>query len=207
MNSSPYPNAYFKLHFSKMGPGVPEVKGEIEIWLMDSQFRVRDQTGRYAQEILADLQHVRGLGNPPAGMEEIMDLNARASNGLSPDFVEFSGNWESGKGKIIEEGGLAWEPEINQISALAEMVLVPAELPKGGSTQEVIVLGKPGKQYTFRLQGLEDGVAYETQGDWTIYGPFILKKQMKDSKVKGYLLTWEVLDFSRENVKQEDFGQ
>jgi hypothetical protein len=73
MISPPYPNVHARLRLTQHIPGDPDRHNEIEIWLKDTRFHVRELTGRRLDEILADATAPRRLGAQPRTIEDMMD--------------------------------------------------------------------------------------------------------------------------------------
>jgi hypothetical protein len=73
MTRSGYPNVHLRLHLTQCVPDNPPRKNEIEVWLKDTRFRVRELTGRRLDEILADATEPRQLGAPPRAIANVID--------------------------------------------------------------------------------------------------------------------------------------
>src|SRR5512132_284876 len=79
-----YPNVKVTLRLSRKGPGLPARESDMDVWLKGTRFRVRDRSGRDVGSIVRDVTHPRGLGDPPASMEEIMDIRSRSLRADDP---------------------------------------------------------------------------------------------------------------------------
>lgn len=209
MNHKPhrvFPNAYLKLQFEKADPSLPAISGHIEIWLKDSHFRYKDQTKRYPSEILADLKHPQGLGDPPVTMEEIMDMQSRYDNQSGPDFVEFGGNTANGDGFLFEAGASGpHAKEAGELLGLVEQVM--CEAPKAGwvETGKETVAGEKCTVYAGKFKGSLNGASFESIVTRHCNSPFIFKYEVRDSKFPEHRLSWEVIEFKADAVQESDF--
>jgi len=198
---APFPNLYIKLYWQKTDPSLPKREGKIEIWLKGDQFRVKDSTGRYAYEILADIQDRQGLGHTPATLEEIMDIDDRYSQANTPKAREFWGNRTTGKGWIREPAKKIRPMSAYQILPIAEQVFSQGIEKQLQVTKTSIQFGQECQTYEGILQHPDK--KYFTKITQVITPPYVLLHQVQNKQNPSYYLQKKVVEFQPGQVTDD----
>ncbi|MBN2498305.1 MAG: hypothetical protein JXR96_27185 [Deltaproteobacteria bacterium] len=192
-------NVYVKMELSMGGPALPDRGGSIEIWLRGERFRVRDHTGRMFGEICADLVARRGLGEPPATIEEIMDIHGAA---LRPrrDAVQLFGDLATQRGWVATEGEEPWPIPATKLAGIAHQIFAgepAASLERVGSPTR---LGRPCVEYRGLVDGETQGVAWQNQVHRIVSPPYLLLDDVRAAKVPDWYYVREVVELVEGHV-------
>jgi len=127
MTPSAYPNVHARLRLTQHTPGDPERHNEIEIWLKDTRFHVRELTGRRLDEVLADATAPRQLGAQPRSVEDMMDRDdSRARAGKATPPLDLYGELRTDGGWVfrpIRDGRERGPIRASKFAPVAEQIL------------------------------------------------------------------------------------
>jgi hypothetical protein len=196
-----YPNARARLRWTRHAPVTPPVEATIVIWLRGARFRVRDETGRRYADILGAVTAPRGFGVTPRTIEDFMDAGA-ADPG--PGATELYGDGVTGEAVVHEAGREPWTADPDAIAPAAEQLLAgdrePAPEPAGESTY----LGRPCLEYRYVIDGEEDGIDYRSDIRCLVSAPFVLLREVRDSRHPDLYARTEVLELTEGAVTTPD---
>jgi hypothetical protein len=176
----------------------------MEIWLRGSAFRVRDESGRPSSDLLGDLTEARGFGILPRTMEGFMDawnLSRKPPNHVP---TELYGDLSSGDGMIREAGWPARPIDAGVIAPVAEQLLTDGRERDLEPVATATCLGRPCTEYRFDIDGAEGAVAYRTHVRWLVSAPYVLLREIRDSKHDNLFALSEVVVLEEGTVTDAD---
>lgn len=172
------------------------------IWLRGTSFRVRDQSGRPYADIVGDVTSERGFGTTPRTMEGFMD--AWSPTRLSDDATELYGDVQSGEAVVHEAGREPWATDAGVIGPVAEQLLTDGREATMEPVGEATHLDRPCREYRFAIEGEEDGIGYRSDVRWLVSGPFVLLRDVRDSRHRGLFAVTEVVELEEGSVAEAD---
>ena len=199
-----YPNVKARLRLSRRGPALPARESDMEIWLKGPRFRVRDRSGRDVGAILGDITHKRGLGAPPASMEEIMDIRSRSLRTDDSGETELYGDLATGEGWVRRLGQPAWPIPVEELVPAAEQILAGELHPKLEVVRQVTRLGRPATEYHGFLGGDDPGASHSTEVTRIVSGPYLLLNSVRDVQNPDHYYTRDVVSLEEGGVTDSD---
>ena len=188
-----YPNVKARLRLSRKGPGLPERESYMDIWMKDTRFRVRDESGRDLASILADLSATNGLGSSPHSIEEIMDIwsQSRDEGMLGP--TELYGDMATNEGWVRRGKEDAWSISAEDIAPAAEQILVDQVATHLQPAGEITCLGRSCNKYSGFLEGEVQGTPFKSAVTQIIFEPYLLSSIVRDSKNADHYYSREII--------------
>jgi hypothetical protein len=176
MNRSGYPNVHVRLHLTQHTPDHAPRDCEVEIWLKDTRFHVRDLSGRRVDEILGDVTAPRQLGALPRTMEELMDRDAVARGRASqpPPPTELYGDLASDDGWIYAPRRPPAEMRAAKLAPAAEQILARNKMTGLQIGATATRLGRPATEYHGFVMVSDDGEPYQNDVTRAISPPYLL---------------------------------
>jgi hypothetical protein len=163
MMQSGYPNVHVRLHLSQHMPDSPPRKNEIEVWLKDTRFRVRELTGRRLDEILADATAPRQLGAP-----------LRTIAGQTTPPTELYGDLVTGEGWVVRPDLPPAPVRATMLAPVAEQILAHGKAHGLQGTRPSTRLGRFSIAYRGRIHLSSDGEQVHNMVIRVISPPYIL---------------------------------
>jgi hypothetical protein len=198
--SYPYPNVRATVRRTRHAPATPPLEAWIVIWLSGRRFRVRDESGRPYSEIVGDVTSERGFGALPRTMEGFMDTwDAPSRQG-----TELYGDRETGEAVIREAGGEPWPTDVERIEPVAEQLLTGGQEKALEPFGETTYLGRPCQEYRFAIEGDENGIPYRSDVRWLVWGPYVLLREVRDSRHRNLYALTETVDLDEGVVTELD---
>jgi hypothetical protein len=174
------------------------------IWLRGSAFRVRDESGRPASDLLGDLTEARGFGILPRTMEGFMDAWRLARKPPSQVPTELYGDLSSGDGMIREASRPPRPIDAGVIAPVAEQLLADGREVDLEPVDTVTCLGRSCAEYRFDIDGAEGAVPYRSHVRWLVSAPFVLLREIRDSKHDNLFALSEVVALEEGTVTDAD---
>jgi hypothetical protein len=199
-----YPNARARLRRTRTAPGTTPSRPTLTIWLRDSAFRVRDETGRPYSDVVGDVRSARGFGLTPRTMEEFMDASdwSRRTPGRAP--TELYGDLALGEGAVSEAGEEPWQIDPALISPVAAQLLSDGREAELAPVSTTTYLGRPSAEYRSTLTGEEEGYPYRSEVRWLVSGPFVLLREVRDARIAELTAVTEVVELEEGTVTTAD---
>ena len=157
------PNVHVRLRLSRKGPGLPKRDGYMDIWMKGTEFRVRDETGRFVYEILGDIAAKRGLGQAPRTIEEIMDISSRFGNEAERGATELIGDTATNQGMIHEPGKAPWTIEAKEIAPVARQIFTDGLEEKLEPVKTITQFRHSCIEYHGFVEGKDDNASYKNE--------------------------------------------
>jgi len=202
--ASEKPNVHVRLLSSMMAPGLPKREGYIDIWMKGTKFRVRDETGRYAAEILGDIASKRGLGQAPHTIEEIMDIWSHVLDETDRGVTELIGDIATNRGLIHEHGQAPWTIEAEAITSAAKQIFTDGLEKQLELVKTMTRFGRTCTEYHGFVEGEDDGVIYNSEITRIISPPFVFLNEVHDAEDSNYYYIREFVDFEEGKVTNAD---
>lgn len=202
-SSSGYPNVHARLQRRRQLPGTPRMTAVIDIWMRGNLFRIRDEAGRRATDLLADIQDPQGFGRLPRTIEDFMDTASDAER-TSPGATEVFGDLSTGLATVLEAGQAPRSASALEFATVAEQVLVPSAGQVGRPAGQVHLLDRPAGLYESEVTGEADGFAYRSIFTWAIADPFVLRRRVSDAENPGRFAEVEVVLLEQSPVPDTD---
>lgn len=165
MMQSGYPNVHVRLHLSQHMPDSAPRKNEIEVWLKDTRFRVRELTGRRLDEILADATAPRQLGAPLRTTEHGDQMAAP---------TELYGDLVTGEGWVVGADRPPASVRATVLAPVAEQILAQGKAHGLQGTRPTTRLGRFSIAYRGRIHVSTDGEQFHNMVIRVISPPYIL---------------------------------
>jgi len=197
------PNVYARLRLTQDQPAAARREHDLEIWMKDSRFHVRDLAGRRFEEIEADLTAPRGLGAPARSMEDLMDRSAAARRTASSP-TELFGDLAAADGWVLRANAAARSQPVADLIAVAQQILAHGKdsgLSKSGA---VTLLGRAATEYSGTVAVTEEGTAYENVVRRVIAPPYLLLEELHDRELPRLSYRREVLVLEEGTVSDAD---
>ena len=199
-----YPNVRARLRRTRTAPGTRPSETTLTIWLRDSAFRVRDETGRPYSDVVGDVRSARGFGNTPRTMEEFMDASEWSRRTPGRPATELYGDLDLDEGAVSEAGQEAWQVGPAVISPVAAQLLSDGREAGLDPVSTTTYLGRPCAEYRFTVTGDEDGVPYRSQVCSLVSGPFVLRREVRDVRIEELTAVTEVVELEEGTVTDAD---
>jgi len=200
MTQTGYPNAYVRLHLTQHLPGLPPRKNEIEVWLKDSRFRVRELTGRRLDEILADATAPRQLGALSRASEDGND-GAPATRPFPPgSTTELYGDLETDEGWVYRPNRPRASIRAAMLAPVAEQVLAADKAHGLQSARTSMRLGRTSIAYRGEVDGHEAGEPFHNTVIRVISPPYLLLDDVHNSRNTGQAYVREVTSLEEGTV-------
>ena len=193
-----YPRVRARLRRVRHTPGVPPTEGFLTIWLGGRKFHVRDEQGRSFAEVVADVTAPRGFGVAATTMEDLMDAWRSARRPPDRGATELFGDLESGVAVVHEPRRDPWTTDVERIAPAAEQLLTNGREAALEPSGEATYLDRPCREYRSALRGEEDGVAYRSDVTWLVSGPYVLVRDVRDSRIQGLRARTEVVELEED---------
>lgn len=200
-----YPNVHVVLRVEQRASSTPPRSAQMEIWLKDRRFHVRDLAGRPPHEIILDVTSPRQLGMPARTIEEIMDRHAEA---LAPPRnqppTDLYGDLESDDGRIYPSGRKPWAKPASELAPVAEQVLAQDKmvgLQVGATSTQ---LDRTSTEYRGTVTVTEDGEPYENTVVRVIAPPYLLFEDTRNAANAEMSYVREVLALEEGTVTDAD---
>ncbi|WP_258725403.1 hypothetical protein [Cellulomonas sp. NS3] len=174
-------------------PGAADRHTALTVWLSGTAFHVRDETGRRATDVLADVTGPRGLGAVPRSVEVLMDDESRARRG-PVGTTDLYGDWERGEGRVQEVGGERWSANVRTLAVVAEQLLVAERERRLVSQAVVEVLGRRCAELHDTVEGVEDGRPFRSEVRLLVAEPFVLLREVRDAGIPALAARSEVVE-------------
>lgn len=205
MNATPrFPNARAHLRRVRTAPSTPRSETSMVIWLRGSEFRVRDESGRPSSDLLGDLTEARGFGILPRTIEGFMDAWNLSRKPPSQVPTELYGDLSSGEGMIREAGWPARPIDAGVIAPVAEQLLTDGRERDLEPVARATRLSRPCIEYRFDIDGADDAVPYRTHVRWLVSTPYVLLREIRDSKHDNLFALSEVVALEEGIVTDAD---
>jgi hypothetical protein len=181
MTRSGYPNVHVRLHLTQCKPDNPPRKNEIEVWLKDTRFRVRELTGRRLDEIIADATAPRQLGALPRTIAGLIDCEPTAfARAAQPTELY---------GDVVTDEGWVYPPDRPRASVRAAVLAPVAEqiLAHGKSSgleggRSSTRLGRSSVAYRGRVNLSANGEQFHNMVIRVISPPYLLLDDALDTR-------------------------
>lgn len=203
MTSDEFPNARVRLRLHSKTPAVDERTIEQTIWLRGSRFHIRDEAGRHASEILADVTAPGGLGDAPRTMEEIMDRESAARRPPSGP-TDIYGDLATDTAWIHRRKDAPWSRPARELVAIARQPLAgdrAAGLTPGATST---LLGLSATEYRGSLEVTEDGRSRSNAVVRQLAPPFLLLDDVRAADNPGHFYVREVIALDLDVVTDAD---
>jgi hypothetical protein len=201
-----YPRVRARLRRTRQGPGLPPTECFTTIWLSGQRFRVRDELGRSYVDIVADVTAPRGFGLVPATMEGLMDAWSAARHPRNRGATELYGDLETGTATVHEAGRRPWTTDVARIVPAAEQLLTRGRDPALKPSGETTYLDRPCQEYRFTVDGTENGIPYRSEVNWLVSDPYLLVRDVRDSRIQDLHALTEVLELEEAGFEDEVLG-
>jgi hypothetical protein len=175
----------------------------VDIWIKGSRFRVRDESGRHISEMLADLRAPRGLGEPPASLEHMMDIWSQSREAV-PAPTELYGDRATGVGRVRERGADPWEIPAGEIAPIAEQILAQKRSTNLERGRDVARLGRRATEYHGFLEGELGGVRWRSEFTQVVSPPYLLHRHVSDAQSPRCYYTREIISLEEGIVGDAD---
>jgi hypothetical protein len=192
-----YPNVRARLRRIRTIPGVPDTTTIMVIWLDGARFRVRDESGRPAAEIIGDVTEPRGFGVLPHTIEDFMDAGdrARADAGPVPRRpTDLYGDRASGEGVVQEPHGSRWTIAAAALAPVAEQLLAAVSEQDTAVAVGPVRLGRSSQEYRTALVGTEDGREYRSEVRRLSAVPYVLLREVRQGDLFVEVETLELAE-------------
>jgi hypothetical protein len=199
-----YPNARARIRRIRNTPGAALSEHSMVIWLRDSAFRVRDEAGRPYSDVMSDVTAARGFGTTPRTMEEFMDVWDASRTPSDRGSTEFYGDLTTGNGTVREVGRESWSIDATVIAPVAEQLLTDGRETSLEPVAMSTCLDRPCAEYRFSSEGDEDGIPYRSDIRWLVCAPFVLLREVRDSKHPNLSVRTEVIELAEGTVTDAD---
>ena len=175
---------------------------EIVFWLAGARFRLRDETGRPFPDVLADVTAARGLGATARSMEDFMGAWTPTEHARRPTevFVDAA----SDEAFVIEADADPWRRPAAELLALTDQVLSHGRETGLRPAGERRFLDRVCREYLFTIEGEEQGTPYRTEVGWLVSGPYILRRELRDSTLGRLSVVSEVVELDEGVVGDAD---
>lgn len=199
------PNARIRLRLHSAAPVIGERTIEQTLWLRGSRFHVRDEAGRHASEILADVTAPAGLGDAPRTMEEIMDRKAAARRPPRAP-TDIYGDLADDTAWIYRQNDKPWEKPAREVVVLARQVLADQRTDGLTAGATSTVLGRAATEYRGEVEVTEDGNARKNAVLRLAAPPFLLLDDVRDAGNPGHFYVREIVELELDVVTDEDLA-
>ena len=209
MNPPPYPNVHVRLRVAQRTSSTPPRDAELEIWLKDRRFHVRDLAGRRPHDLIADVTSPRQLGTPARTIEEIMDRNAEAvapPTGAPP--TDLYGDLATGDGAIYPSGYPSgrkpWSKPASELAPVAEQILAHNKMVglQVGATSTR--LGRPATEYHGTVTVTEDGAQFDNTVTRVIAPPYLVFEDTRNAANAEMSYVREIIALEEGTVTDAD---
>lgn len=165
-------NVRAKLTRSRKFPALRDLTAVQTVWWLGEKFRFRDESGRPASEVLADVTAPRGFGSTPRSLEGIMDTFLDLSG-----VTEIYGDRANGTGVIIDALGRR-TVDASVILPLAAQLFAGdlTGLTPGARSK---VLGRDAVAYTRLLSGADDAGPVRQEQKLVVAGTYVLSRSVE----------------------------
>ncbi len=206
MSQSGYPNVHVRLHLTQHTPDHPPRECDLEIWLKDTRFHVRDLAGRRIDQILGDATAPRQLGVLPRTMEELMDRDAEVRARANPPLVptEIYGDLATDDGWVFQPRRAPAEMRAFKLAPVAEQILAHHKatgLQLGGGTTH---LGRPATEYRGIVTVTDTGESYENQVVRVVAAPYLLLERTQSASNAELAYVREIVALDEGTVSDAD---
>ncbi len=174
------------------------------IWLRDSAFRVRDEAGRPYSDVMSDVTAARGFGRTPQTIEELMDAWDVSRMPTDQVPTEIYGDLTTGDGTVREAGQEPWPIHATVIAPVAEQLLTDGREASLEPVAMCTCLDRPCAEYRFSIEGDEGGIPYRSDVRWLVHAPFVLLREVQDSKHPDLSVRTEVVELAEGIVTDAD---
>jgi hypothetical protein len=208
MTPAAYPNMHARLRLTQHIPGDPERTSEIEIWLKDTRFHVRELTGRRLDEMLADATAPRQLGAQPRTVEEMMDRDdsrARAGKATSP--IDLYGELRTDEGWVfrpIREGRERGPIRASKFAPVAEQVLARGKEVGLAAGPRSTRLGRATTEYRGVVTVTDNGKQFQNTVTRAIAPPYLLLDDTRSANNPELGYVREVITLEEGTVTDPD---
>jgi hypothetical protein len=173
-----YPNVHARLRLTQHIPGDPERRNEIEIWLKDTRFHVRELTGRRLDEMLADATAPRQLGAQPRTVEEMMDgEDSRARAGKATPPIDLYGELRTDGGWVfrpVRDGRERGPIRASKFAPVAEQILARGKDVGLAAGPRSTRLGRATTEYRGTVTVTDNGKQFQNTVTRAIAPPYVL---------------------------------
>lgn len=206
MTSDGYPNAHIRLQLTQRIADDPPRVYQLEIWLKDRRFHIRDLVGRRFDEVLTDVRAARQLGSLPRTIEEIMDRDAadRARQARPPAPTELYGDLDSARGWIDREHRDRVEVPASVLVPIAEQVLASGKTAGLQAGVPTTRLGRRGTRYDGLVEVTDAGEHYTNRVSRTIAPPYLMFERTEDANNHTLAFEREITGLDEGTVTDSD---
>lgn len=203
MSHSRYPNVHVRLHLTQHTPdGARE--SELEIWLKDARFRVRDLSGRRLDEILGDVTAPRQLGALPHTIEEMMDRHAAQRRPRPTQPTELRGDLTSDDGWIQLPDREPAEMRASKLAPVAEQILAHDKTVGLRIRARSTRLGRAAPEYHGFVTVSDRGDAYTNEVTRVISPPYLLFESTRSTANAKLAYVREIIQLDEDGVTDAD---
>lgn len=206
MSQSGYPNVHARLHLTQHTPDHPPRECDVEIWLKDTRFRVRDRSGRRLDEILGDATAPRQLGLLPRTMEDLMDrdADARARASQPPAPTELYGDLATDDGWVYPPRRPPAEIRAAKLAPAAEQILARNKMTGLQIGAAAVRLGRTATEYHGFVRVTDDGEQYENEVTRVIAPPYLLLETTRSASNAALSYVREIVALDEGTVTDAD---
>ncbi|GAB3250011.1 hypothetical protein [Kineosporia babensis] len=158
-------------------------------------FRIQDDDGRSAQDVLADVTGARGLGAA---------AHTVAASGSAGRPTEILSDPATGLAVVHEPGRAHWWAPATRFLPVVRQLFVPSTFSAWQPVGTGARLGRLTTEFASEVSGEADGRAYSTRFRWSAAGPYLLSRQAQDCASPGISVTVEVTDIAEGVVTAAD---
>lgn len=196
-----YPRVRARLRRTRHAPGVPPTEFFSTIWLGGRRFHVRDEQGRSFADVVGDVTAARGFGQAATTMEDLMDAwrPARHHSGAT----ELFGDLSTGVAVVREPRRDPWTTDVARIAPAAEQILTNGREATLEPSGETTYLDRSCREYRFAVTGQEDGVPYRSEVTWLVSGPYVLVRDVRDSRIQDLWARTEAVELEEDGFDDD----